>query len=88
MASAFEHIVKASFLNVTKDAPNLAGPLLMLQASTYSRIGNDIFFGLCFKTYSGFAKNRVTLKGSHIWRGPIAKSFENAMQNKLHMKTT
>ncbi|KAL2364215.1 hypothetical protein RJZ56_002885 [Blastomyces dermatitidis] len=39
VASAFEHIVKASFLNVTKDISNSVGPLLMLQASAYVRIG-------------------------------------------------
>ncbi|KAL2370215.1 hypothetical protein RJZ57_005358 [Blastomyces gilchristii] len=73
VASAFEHIVKASFLNVTKDISNSVGPLLMLQASAYVRIG--------------FA-NGLNRKGLHIWHGLIARSFENATQSKLHLKTT
>ncbi|KAK2758075.1 anaphase promoting complex subunit 5 [Arachnomyces sp. PD_36] len=39
LATAFENIVKASHLNVTKNINNSMGPQLMIQASMYSRIG-------------------------------------------------
>lgn len=39
LATAFENIVKASHLNVTKNINNSMGPQLMIQASMYTRIG-------------------------------------------------
>ncbi|KAH8703923.1 putative anaphase-promoting complex subunit Apc5 [Talaromyces proteolyticus] len=39
LAAAFENIVKSSYLNVTKNLRTTMGPLLLLQASVFSRIG-------------------------------------------------
>lgn len=39
LASAFENIVKASYVNVTKNLVNSMGPLLLLQSSLFARIG-------------------------------------------------
>ncbi|PGG98878.1 hypothetical protein AJ79_08754 [Helicocarpus griseus UAMH5409] len=72
VASAFEHIVKASFLNVTKDLPNSAGPQLMLQASAYIRIGvahlawsNCEVFRECYAKHAPFEDNlRVGCRSS------------------------
>ena len=39
LASAFENVVRASYLNVTKHLPNSVGPQFLLQTALYARIG-------------------------------------------------
>ncbi|OAX82243.1 hypothetical protein ACJ72_03406 [Emergomyces africanus] len=72
VASAFEHIVKASFLTVTRDISNAIGPQLMLQASAYVRIGvahlawsNCEIFRECYVKQAPFEDNlRVVCRSS------------------------
>ncbi|KAG5292406.1 anaphase-promoting complex protein [Histoplasma ohiense] len=91
VASAFEQIVKASFLNVTKDAPNLAGPLLMLQASTYSRIGvahlawsNCEIFRECYAEQAPHEDNlRVTCRSSMLLAARGSYGLSMARLNEI-----
>ncbi|KAK2804555.1 anaphase promoting complex subunit 5 [Onygenales sp. PD_10] len=72
VASAFEHIVKASFLNVTKHMPNSVGPQLMLQGSAFVRIGvahlawtNCEIFRECYSKHAPLEDNlRVNCRSS------------------------
>ncbi|EEH34834.1 anaphase-promoting complex protein [Paracoccidioides lutzii Pb01] len=72
VASAFEHIVKASFLIVNKRARQPIGSQLMLQASVYVRIGvahvawsNCEIFRECYAKQAPFDDNfRATCRSS------------------------
>ncbi|PGH28583.1 anaphase-promoting complex subunit 5 [[Emmonsia] crescens] len=91
VASAFEHIVKASYLNVTKDISHSAGPQLMLQASAYVRIGvahlawsNCEIFQECYAKQAPFEDNlRVICRSSLLLAAKGSYGLSMARLNEI-----
>ncbi|PGH26692.1 hypothetical protein AJ80_01638 [Polytolypa hystricis UAMH7299] len=91
ISSAFEHIVKASYLNVVKNMTNAVGPQLMLQASTFSRIGvthlawsNFEIFRECYASLGPFEDNlRITCRSSVLLASKGSYNEATARLNEI-----
>ena len=81
MSQAFESIIKASHLNVTKNTTEAYGGLMLMQSSIFERLGRLI------PTHENFRRADLIIQGLPAKLGAIASSFSNVMLNNHLPKT-
>ena len=81
MSQAFESIVKAAHLNLTKNTAEAYGGLMLMQSSIFDRLGRLI------PTHENVQRADHIVQGLPAKHGAIASSFSNAMLNNHLLKT-